>query len=271
MPTSQLTKIPKRKGWLPDTHDSRDKPFAMIREAVIAAAVVSPNEDYEIDDKAVPPFDQLNESSCVVNAWTGAAMILQSLEAGDTARTMLSRQFLYWTARCLTGSQKTDGGTYLRSGAKALAATGICGETDWPYNPAKVVISPGEAAFMEASNNKIKGYYSLTVGGSDRLNDMEACIKVNHPVPFGTQVGQELEDYDGNPNTIFNAPSSSLGGHALLVVGVRRFSGVRSWKIRNSWSPSWGLGGYFWASDSYMSAPMTSDLWVATYMPQFIA
>lgn len=268
---SAMTHIPKRKGWKPDHVDSRDKPFRLIREHMFAATVAPQDEDYEIDDSHVEVFDQLSEASCVANAWTAVIEVLEFLEFKVTV-TPRSRQFLYWTARCLTGSQKFDNGTYLRSGAKALASTGICSEIDWAYNPSKVLVSPPAKAFLQASNNRLKAYYAIQSTGDDRLADMELAVHANHPVTFGTQVGMDLEQYEGSAadkNKIFDYPITSAGGHALAVMGVRRVMGRRSWKIRNSWGRGWGLNGYFWASDSYMRSSGTSDLWVVTYSNKF--
>jgi C1A family cysteine protease len=36
---------------------------------------------------------------------------------------------------------------------------------------------------------------------------------------------------------------SSLGGHAVLVVGYNKKT--ERFLVKNSWGPSWGQGGYF--------------------------
>jgi C1A family cysteine protease len=48
---------------------------------------------------------------------------------------------------------------------------------------------------------------------------------------------------------IYNDPSCSSNGnranHAVVIVGYGTANGVTYWIIRNSWGPSWGIGGYF--------------------------
>jgi cathepsin L len=32
--------------------------------------------------------------------------------------------------------------------------------------------------------------------------------------------------------------------HAIMVVGFGTLNGINYWRIRNSWGPNWGRGGY---------------------------
>ncbi len=271
MPSALTTPRPflTRLGWKKDSPDSRDFKFSAMRSPLKDMAVANGDEDYEIDDSKIVVFDQLNEDSCVANAWTAELLILMYIEFGQVP-AMLSRQFLYWTARCLSIQQSVDGGTFLRNGAKALATTGICLENIWPYDVAKVLTSPDEEAFFDASNNLLLGYYSVTDIGLALADDLETAIKANHPVVFGTQVGQEFMDYTGaaaDVNKVFDAPEINIkGGHALCLSGVRRLKGNRQFKVRNSWSNQWGLGGYCWFSEEYIINTMSSDFWVGTRM-----
>lgn len=265
----------RRFGWLKQPENPNDPRFSLIRRPMKDMAVANDTEDYEIDDGHIPIFDQLAEDSCVANAWTADLMILLYMQMQVVPAT-LSRQFLYWTARCISVQQSVDGGTYLRNGAQALSTTGICLESYFPYNPSMVLTSPPEAAFFNASNNLLLqgGYYAVTDMGTALADDLETAIKANHPPVFGTQVGQDFMSYYGNadPNYVFNAPTANIaGGHALCLTGVRRLNGNRQFKVRNSWNDTWGLGGYAWFSEAYIISTISSDFWVGTQMKALAA
>jgi hypothetical protein len=258
-------------GCKPHKPNPNDKQFALLRSPLKDMAVANQNEDYEIDDSLIAIFDQLNEESCVSNAWDAHLLILLLIELGKAAPA-LARQFLYWTARCVTGDQIADAGCYTRSGAVALASTGICLETYFPYDTTKVLVSPPQEAFFNASNNLLQTYYNLNETGSQLADDLETAVKANRTVVFGTEIGQDLLDYQGtpDPNYIFMPPATSKGGHALVCSGVRRVNGRRSFKIRNSWSAAWGLGGYAWFDESYMTWDYTSGFYVGTLMKDLV-
>lgn len=271
MSAVQVAPFARRLGYLKDPPNPNDRRFATIRSPFKDMAVANDTEDYEINDGAITIFDQGQEDSCVANAWIADLMILLYLQTG-LVPDMLSRQFVYWTARCVSQQQTVDGGTFLRNGAQALSTTGVCTEQYFPYNPSMVLTSPPEAAFFNASNNLLLagGYYSVTDLGEALCDDLETAIKANHPPVFGTQVGQDFMNYFGsnmNPNYIFDAPTANIaGGHALLLAGVRRVNGNRQFKVRNSWSDQWGINGYAWFSEEYLMNNITNDFWVGTQM-----
>ena len=266
-----------RKGLVRDPDDSRDLLFSKIRDEMKSMGANDTTADYDIDDSAIPIYDQEDEGSCASNTAIGDLEILQSLEnrvkgVPQTPAVRLSRQFQYWAARTLAGTQLMDAGSTCRANYKALNVTGTCSELSFPYNPAMMLVSPGLAAYKEASNNLLVAYYSIVDFDAQFCTDVETAIRADHPVTIGTDVIAALDNYDGNPNTVFDPPSiydTTAQGHALLIVGVRRVSSVRRWKIRNSWSKAWGINGYCFFSDAYLMSSLTTDSWVGTQMPQF--
>jgi C1A family cysteine protease len=259
-------------GCKPHRPNLHDRKFIVFRSPLKDMAVANENEDYEIDDSKIDINDQLQEESCVANAWEAKLRILLYFELSKV-EPALARQFLYWTARCLTGDQLFDAGCYTRSGAVALSSTGICPESYWPYDPSKVLTSPPEEAFFNASNNLLQAYYNIDSTGTQRGDDIETALKANRAVVFGTEVGQDLQSYwaqNADPNFVFNPPATSVGGHALVITGVRRLNGVRQFKVRNSWSKGWGLLGYFWASETYIVWDQSTGFYVGTLMKDLV-
>jgi C1A family cysteine protease len=258
------TVIRRVGGYLKDSHDYRDVFFRAIRSPMQDLAGVAVDE-HSIQENT-PISDQLSLGSCVANAWVDALEILMGVQDPNSV-VQLSRLFLYWTTRGITGDQKKDSGTQLRSGAKQLTSIGICEEKRWPYDISKVFVSPGLECFNVASDNELAAYYSINDIGMTMLDDIEVAVKANHPVVFGIQVGDTFDGYV--PGTVMQPPSTTRGGHAIIVVGFRKYAdGRRDFKIRNSWSDQWGESGHAWFSQEYMM--QARDLWVGTKMPTLV-
>lgn len=90
-----------------------------------------------------------------------------------------------------------------------------------------------------------------TIG--NREDDIMQEIFRYGPISAGYKVFSGfLNEYDGK--SIYRGPKkdssgnlmeSLMGGHAIRVVGWGEEDGVKYWWIANSWSPAWGINGYF--------------------------
>lgn len=225
---------------------------------------------YIIPDDNVPIFDQGTINSCVANSSVAALEMLRALNDLSSVKA-LSRLFVYWNARSVSGMTNEDKGTFIHDAFGSLAKLGICEESIWAYNTSEVFAQPPINAYKEGNDNTITNFYQIVSGGKSRCNDIELAIRANHPVVFGTTVGQELESYFGNNDAAFNPPADSLGGHAIIAMGVRtNADGNKDFLIRNSWGNMWGLGGKAWFSSDYMAWDETNDLFVPTLMKDFL-
>lgn len=210
-------------------------------------------------------FDQGQLGSCASNAGAGA---LQILLKAENAEKQISRLYLYWVARSLDGTTSQDAGTYLRSIAQRMQTVGVCEEKYWPYDDSptgKFLKSPALEAEIRASENRIQGAYAITAEGQDRLDQIATAIRANHPVVFGTQVGNSFINSDGS-SVVFPDPNDMQGGHATCLVGVQTVGGRMQFLDRNSWGTGWGKNGYTWLDQSYIDWLYTSDIWVFTRM-----
>lgn len=83
---------------------------------------------------------------------------------------------------------------------------------------------------------------------------MMEAIYQRGPVAVGFEVYHDFINYhSGVYNHIFNESLLNfdpfqLTNHAVLVVGwgYDESSAQKYWIVKNSWSTSWGLDGYFW-------------------------
>ena len=110
-----------------------------------------------------------------------------------------------------------------------------------PYDGRDYLTQPNAAATEEA-----RGFRGGEVKRLDRLVFFRAALA--HRVPFvvGVQVFPSMERLSG-PNSVYQDLSgTSLGGHAMVVVGYDddRFGGA--FKVLNSWGQDWGDRGFLW-------------------------
>jgi len=63
------------------------------------------------------------------------------------------------------------------------------------------------------------------------------------PVETAFTVYSDFENYDSG--IYHHVKGEMAGGHAVKIVGWGVESGVKYWKVANSWNPYWGEKGYF--------------------------
>ncbi len=249
--TSQSSVIFPSTGAIQDIQDSRDKGLDGSR--LIAKSSQLP--DTAIIDMAIPPIDNQGRlSSCV--GWAGNIVreILVRRTAPDT-QIRLSALFAYFEARKL-GGYTNDTGAQLRDVFRAMANTGICPETAWPYDESKVLETPPSLSYQQALLAKIYIYRRLanTLEMRQTLSSgfaLAVSVKVFAKLglilmPLSNGV-LEIPDDDTNPS-----------GHAFCVIGYSS----HSFLCRNSWGVEWGNNGYFWITEEYMNKYLM-DSWMA--------
>lgn len=250
-------------GWIKASHQVAPSFSSIVK----AGAVALNTNQYILPEYTDISYQQL--SDCVANATADAFEIVKGL-ADKTKVQQFSRRFIYWNAREYSNDQSKDKGSYIHLAFESLKRIGACSESTLPYDSNEVFVRPPIQAYREADSNHIDSYFQITSEDDDRVNDVCLAITNNHPVVFGTQVGQDLMNYTGN-DAVFEYPSSSVGGHALCIVGFRtEANGKKSFFVRNSWGNSWGLNGHFWMSQDYLKHSETSDLFVPTMTPDLL-
>lgn len=254
----------KLNGWKKDVEDPKDFQFPWLATRAGWNMGTLPY----IIPEYTPISNQGNLSSCVGNSTTDALEILQGIE-NPGGVVQLSRLMTYWIARLLTQDQLHDDGTFIRSAFSQLSRLGVCPEAVWPYNEAKVNVSPPIEAYSIGDSNKVTNFYRISSMGYDRLDDIQKAVCANHPVVFGTGVGEAFMNYTGQG--VLEIPDTIKGRHAIICTGVRvGIDGRREFLIRNSWGMGWGHSGHGWLSEDFMMWDDTQDLWVPTLMPELV-
>ena len=240
-------------GYLRDKPDPRDMRYSFT----VTRPAMPPPASVDLRSGISKILDQGPLNACVAFAYGYAIDIVETLSGLEYNPT--SQLYLYHSARAQHGDEKTDGGTHLRSAARALQLVGAPLERFWPYDHSKVNKQPPPQAYMEAHPRREGIYERIDGVGELRLLNIKRALAAGHPVVFGTLVTEQFTKNEGS--TLIQRPKDStslIGGHAMCCVGYD----VDGFVIVNSWGPQWREGGTAWLSHDYMAWAGTSDLWI---------
>lgn len=184
-----------------------------------------------------------------------------------------SRMFQYYATRKIEGTITEDSGATIRDTIKAAALYGVVDETLWPYVPNKFAVNPPQAVWSAAAAHKVTSYHAIADGD---IESMKAVLTTQYLIEFGFQVYDFMLSQQMAKTGMLCRPlktESLQGGHAVDLVGfddnMAMPDGSKgAFLVRNSWGPSWGIGGYFWMAYNYVSDPtLSSDFWVVQSSP----
>ena len=239
-----------RYGWKPSLPDHRD--LIADTTGITSLPEVDPRP------KMPPPFDQGQLGSCTANA-VGGALEYDGILDGAPAVTP-SRLFIYYCERTIEGSLgKGDTGAFGRDGFKAARRFGTPPETDWPYDIANYAENPPPQAWQDAAAHKLtKSYKSVPRS----VNQFKLVLSNQQTIAFGFSVYESFESAAVASSGVVPMPAPSeqqVGGHEVLAVGYLADQ-PNYVLVRNSWGPSWGIGGYFLMPWQYLlSTDLASD------------
>ena len=253
-----MTKIKRNSkfGWIPDIPDQRDYVFSVAKPEKITLPPV-----VDLRPLCTSVLDQLTLGSCTANAICNAHLFDQMKQKHPTT-TLGSRLMLYYNERAIEGTINSDSGAQIRDGFKTLANDGICPESLWPYNIALYRKKPPVKCFTEAKKEIAITYRRVP----QTLDGTQECLASGFPFVAGFTVYESFESKVVSKTGVVSMPSineSSLGGHAILVVGYDNTT--KRFLVQNSWGTSWGMKGYFTIPfDYFLNSDLASDFWVVT-------
>jgi len=198
-----------------------------------------------------PVLDQGNFGSCTGNALAG----WMSFQFLKVTTDPFSRLFIYYNERKIEGDADQDAGASLSDGVKSLIDTGVCKESEWPYNDNLLFQQPSPTCYLHASNFKISKASRIL-----DLQGIKQSLVSGNPVPFGFSVFENFETdavANGAPVEFPSQFDEFLGGHAVLAVGYEPDYLI----CRNSWGVNWGMNGYFKLSNDYVNRGLATDFW----------
>lgn len=207
-----------------------------------------------------PIEDQGQVGSCTANAIVGAVEFKRWKQGRQED---LSRLFVYFNARKMSGSESEDCGARIAHGMAAFLAHGAPPESAWPYDPARVNTMPDQAAYDSATANTEIEYA--------RIGDIEhikGALARQQPVVFSISLPMRCFEEAGSSGVVPTPSESELGPvltlhgmHAMLLVGYDTDQNI--FHVRNSWGTDWGDQGYCRLSiDTFRRAMAVNTTWV---------
>lgn len=277
-------------GWSPDPEERKKNALTLDSPEVCSALCKGVCKDYEeeecehhrtsasgsrgngmdvdlsADCSAVE--DQGTSKACSACATVGLFEYHQRKHFGN--HIDLSVRFLHKVAR-EKEEKSTDTGTYLSTSMECMMDTGVVPEKDWPWlGPRLSVLNevPPDPLRRTARQFRSHLQYRLERGGrKDKiLDDLRKHIRHQHPVAFGFFMDVSVYDaMDKCKDGVFPAPGREKKvGHSVLAVGYH--NSKRLIKVRNSWGPTWGKGGYGYLPYAYIeNGGLSDDFWSITH------
>lgn len=203
----------------------------------------------------LPVRDQGHRGTCLAFAVTALHEVLRA--AGTTVAEDLAEEALYWGCKQVDGNWKT--GTSFQAASTALPRWGQPIEA-WPYDPRRPdgvpfhpPVTPGDADWHQAGLRSV-----ITTS-----TDVRSLLTGSVPVALGITLYPSFYRPSGTGHIADPLPGDAKKGrHAVVAVGFDDDEIL----IRNSWGPTWGVGGYAWITDAYVDGYAT-DVWAADVSP----
>lgn len=196
---------------------------------------------------AIPIRDQADEGCCT---GFGTARGIQTA----TKSAELSPQFLYFNARDVEGTEDSDSGAIISDVFRGITLYGIAGEAVYPYVVGQYAQRPTLDAYADAHDNTPK----FTPFKVSTLADIKTALANGHPVVFGFSVPDYFESAQVAQTGLVRLPTTFdnfIGGHCVIADGYDDRSNMPYIWCANSWSPQWGLQGWFQMAQAWFSDP----------------
>lgn len=162
-------------------------------------------------------------------------------------------------------------GGYLDAAWEFINENGIASDVCEPYTSGAGVT--GTCPKTCSDGSAVKYFKASSYKQVSGVSQIQTEIMTNGPVQVAFQVYQDFMSYSSG--VYHHVSGSLLGGHAVEAVGWGVENNTPYWLIKNSWSDTWGIQGYFKIvrgsdecgieSSVYTGTPAVSSTLMVTY------
>ncbi|XP_029378826.1 pro-cathepsin H isoform X1 [Echeneis naucrates] len=183
--------------------------------------------------------DVKNQASCG-SCWTFSTTgCLESVTAIATGKLIpLSEQQLVDCAQDFN-NHGCNGGLPSQAFEYIFYNNGLMTETDYPYKAIEGICKYEP----KMASAHVKDVVNITA--YDEMGMVDA-VATRNPVSFAFEVTPDFMHYhDGVYTSTKCHNTTDKVNHAVLAVGYGETNGTPYWIVKNSWSTTWGINGYF--------------------------
>ncbi len=139
-------------------------------------------------------------------------------------------------------------GSYIADAMKLIKNYGILKFNQFSYDPKNCTKKPSSYALRNAKYNSIEGFERLSKWGDQSnsfIRKIKKAISNKNPVVIGMKIHKSFYRVKGvwRPQGVSD---TSLGGHAMVVIGYDDNKYGGAFEILNSWGSAWGNNGFIW-------------------------
>lgn len=222
------------------------------RAANIAASLARPPVDLR---HLMPPVRFQGERPlCVPFAVTTTNEAARSLLGAGTSTEVLAVEPVW--QHCVNSGNGDARGTTIRAAADGLQQRGQPLEEHWPYNLLLGEGTESDPPGIDTVDWHAADMIALPLARDGVEDVVEQAIALGLPVVLMVELTDEFDDPDDGEIAVPPITSPLGDYHAVVAVGAATSQDglTRRLLVRNSWGPSWGLGGYGWMPVGYLTA-----------------
>jgi C1A family cysteine protease len=209
-----------------------------VHEAPADISTLATSVDWEAKGAVTPVKDQGQCGSCWSFSATGALEGAYQIKYSNLQS--FSEQELVSCDSALLGDHGCNGGLMDNAFKWVKSNGGLCTEAAYPYVSGVTKQNEDCKSHTSCDNTKLKVLSYTDVQKNSDSALMSALEK--QPVSVAIQANQPaFQFYSGGVLT--GACGTSLD-HGVLAVGYGTLDGTDYYKVKNSWGPNWGMGGY---------------------------
>jgi C1A family cysteine protease len=232
--------------------------YRNLNTAVLSNVDLPDSIDWVAKGGVTPVKNQGQCGSCWAFSTTG------SIEGAGFVRygilNSLSEQQLVDCASSY-GNQGCSGGWMDNAFQYVIANHGLCSEYTYPYVAYDSTCKSTTCSALTTS--AITGFKDVAVNDEVSLKSAVAMQ------PVSVAIEADQPGFQFYSSGVFDGYCGTQLDHGVLTVGYGTEGGKLFWKVKNSWGPSWGDGGYIKLVRKEASGPGQCGIAMAASFPTF--